>query len=327
MKTIKLKFIDCWLGHKPEGDKYYKILSKYYNVELSDNPDYIIDGGLGHEYTNPKYDKCVKLITIGENIVPDFNSFDYAVGFDPILFGDRYLRLPLYAFYADFKKLSVRTFPSDEELLKRDFCSFVVSNAGGDPLRTQFFHRLSKYKPIASGGRYLNNIGGPVKDKNAFCARYKFNIAFENSVSPGYTTEKVMQPYTVNSVPIYYGDPMIGQDFNLDSMVRVASREDVERAIEEIIYLDTHDDAYLAKVKASCMTHPVEWYEEQLTLFIRNIFDKPIEEARRLIPFGRQTIYRTTLRNLYKVDDAWKAPFRAVNRVKNAVKKAMTKRV
>lgn len=25
MKTIKLKFTDCWSGHKPEDDKYFKI--------------------------------------------------------------------------------------------------------------------------------------------------------------------------------------------------------------------------------------------------------------------------------------------------------------
>lgn len=64
MKKVKLKFIDCYQGHKPEEDKYYKILSQYYDVELSDNPDYIIDGGLGHEHLDSKYDKCVKLISI-----------------------------------------------------------------------------------------------------------------------------------------------------------------------------------------------------------------------------------------------------------------------
>ncbi len=320
MKTIRLKFLDCWTGHQPEEDKYFEVLSKYFNVEISENPDYIIDEGLGHEHLSSKYDKCIKIISIGENCVPDFNLFDYAIGFDNLTLDDRYLRMPLFVFYSEFAKLSNREFPSDDELLNSGFCSFVVSNGGGDPLRTEFFRELSKYKPVASGGRYLNNVGGRVKDKNKFCSKFKFNIAFENSVSPGYTTEKIMQPYTVFSLPIYYGNPLVGDDFSIKSMIRVTSRNDVKRAIDEIIYLDTHDDAYLERLKASCMVHPVSWYEEQFSAFLRNIFDKPIEESRRLVKYGMQNVYRHRLRNLYRVDDLLKAPFRVANNIRKYFK-------
>ena len=320
MKTIRLKFLDCWTGHLPEKDKYYEVLSRYYNVELSENPDYIIDEGLGHEHLNSRYNKCIKIISIGENCVPDFNLFDYAVGFDNMTLNDRYLRMPLFVFYSEFAKLSNRIFPSDEELLNRGFCSFVVSNGSGDPLRTKFFHELSKYKPVASGGRYLNNVGGPVKNKNEFCSKYKFNIAFENSVSPGYTTEKIMQPYTVNSIPIYYGNPLVGNDFSVESMIRVTSKDDIKRAIDEIIYLDTHNEAYLARLKTPCMVRPVSWYEEQLTSFLLNVFDKPIEESRRLIEYGMQNVYRQRLHNLYRIDDFLKVPFRLANYIKRVIK-------
>lgn len=323
MKRIKLKFLDCWGGHVPEEDLYYKLLSQWYDVELSEAPDYVIDEGLGHEHTDRKYDDCVKIVSIGENLSPDFNSFDYAIGFDPLSFGDRYLRMPLYAFYAEFAKLRDRTAfqPTREELLNRDFCSFVVTNGGrGDPLRTEFFHRLSKYKKVNSGGAYLNNVGGRVKDKNAFCARHKFNIAFENSVSPGYTTEKVMQPLTVHSVPIYYGNPDVGRDFREECLVRVKNREDVERAVEEIVYLDTHDEAYLEKVTAPCLVHPVEWYEAQLESFLRTIFDPPKEAARRLVRQGMQPVYRNRLRGLYRVDDLWKWGPRLAQRLVKAMR-------
>lgn len=317
MKIIKLKFLDCWLGHIPEKNLYYKILSRYYKVELTDNPDYIIDGGLGTEHLNTKYDRCIKLVSIGENCVPDFNLFDYAIGFDNLSFGDRYLRMPLFVFYSEFKKLTERAFQSDEKLVNRDFCSFVVSNGGGDPFRTEFFKELSKYKPVASGGRYLNNIGGPVTDKNAFCSKYKFNIAFENSVSPGYTTEKVMQPYTVNTVPIYYGNPLVGDDFNVDSMVRIASCNDMQKAIDDIIYLDTHNEAYLEKVKCSCLVHSVEWYEERLIDFLRSIFDPSIDDARRLISYGMQKDYRNRLRKLYKMKTMVNIPLRLLRYFKH----------
>ena len=131
-----------------------------------------------------------------------------------------------------------------------DHHSFVVSNDEGDPMRIEFFHRLSKYKPVASGGKLFNNVGGRVLDKNAFVAQYKFNIAFENSCVPGYTTEKILEPLAVHSVPIYYGNPAIAADFNPSCMVHVANRGDVERAGEEIIALDRDDAACLRKLSA-----------------------------------------------------------------------------
>ena len=97
----------------------------------------------------------------------------------------------------------------------------------------------------------MNNIGGPVKDKMTFLREYKFNIAFENSVSPGYTTEKIIDVYAAQTLPIYYGNPTVETDFCLDSMVRVKDEADIECAIEEIIRLDNDDDAYM-KMDIEC---------------------------------------------------------------------------
>ena len=237
----------------------------------------------------------MRIVFVGESCVPDFNQFDYAVGFDDLTFGDRYLRIPLFARYGDFRRLCSLPplAPADEgTLLNRGFCSFVVSNDDGDPARVEFFRRLSKYRPVASGGKILNNVGGRVPDKSAFIAQYKFNIAFENSVVPGYTTEKVMEPLAVRSVPVYYGNPRIDADFDLACMVRVASRDDMDRAIEEIVRLDRDDEAYLAKLAAPTFVHPFAWYEARLTDFLRHIFDQPLDAARRLNAYGYQTNIR-----------------------------------
>ncbi len=302
MKLIKVKFVDWYIGFKPEDELIYQLLTKHYDVQLdNDSPDYIIDGGLGKEHLN--YD-CIKILRVGENIVPDFNLFDYAIGFDPIVFSDRYIRIPLYVSYHSFSALTKRDIPSPDKLLSREFCSIVVSNGGGDPMRINFFQRLNKNKVIASGGRYLNNVGGPVADKLAFCAKYKFNIAFENSRSLGYTTEKVMEPLCIHSIPIYYGNPDSAADFNKDCMVLVENEDDVERAVEEIIYLDTHDEAYLAK----CFATPVkpdrnyESYCTQLDGFLKHIFEQPLSDACRLNRYGFQPVYRKRLQRINKIE-------------------------
>lgn len=314
MKKIKVKFVDNCSDLRDKDNYLYPYLSEMYDVEISDEPDYLICSVFGHEHI--KYD-CVKIVFIGENLVPDFNYYDYSIGFDHIQFGDRHLRVPLYNFYDAYKGLLKQEAERDDflktvdkgKLLNRDFCSFVVSNGSGDQLRTEFFNRLSKYKKVASGGRYLNNIGGPVKDKLDFCSKYKFNIAFENSASPGYTTEKIMEPLSVNSVPIYWGNPMIGTDFNEKCMVRVKDRDDIDRVIEEIIYLDTHDDAYLEKCLAPRLTHPdPNYYDDQIRAFLKNIIEQPLDKAKRLIPYGWQHNYRGYENLLYRIYDKLDRP-------------------
>lgn len=315
MKTIRINFVNYWDGpkHNYERDPIYKFLQQHYNVEISDNPDYLFCEVHGHD--DLKYD-CVKIVFTGENIVPDFSRFDYVMGFDYITFGDRYLRFPLYCQYKEYAQLKdLPSMQNPAELLNRKFCSFVVSNSCGDPIRDKFFHELSKHKRVDSGGGYLNNVGGRVKSKLDFCAQYKFNIAIENSASPGYVTEKIMQPLTVKSVPIYYGDPMIHNDFTSECMVRIKSKEDIERAIEEVIALDKDDDAYLQKCLAPRLVKPWEYYLKARERFLRNIIEQPLSEARRTVNYGQQASFRAKLRQLYKQDDIIKTPIRLLRKI------------
>ena len=64
------------------------------------------------------------------------------------------------------------------------------------------FEALSWYQQVSSGGRYKNNIGGPVDDKLKFQRKHKFVIAFENTATPGYTTEKIIGAFAAGAVPI-----------------------------------------------------------------------------------------------------------------------------
>ena len=286
-KTIRLKFVDMQ-GYRPAKDLLiYKMLARHFDMDMCGKPDYIISSGLGAEHL--KYNDCVKLVWLGENTVPDFNWFDYAIGFDYLEFGDRYIRAPLFAFCEDFPLVQNRRSNYEEQLLKRDFCSFVVSSPRGNPIREKFFTELSKYKKVASGGRFLNNVGECVVDKMAFIRKYKFNIAFENSSSPGYVTEKIMQAFAAQTVPIYYGDPLVERDFNLESFVRVENESDVERAVEEIIRLDRDDDAYMKVATAQCMAGgSVSAYEKEIESFLVDVFGRPLETARRRPKYGYQ---------------------------------------
>lgn len=305
-RRIRVKFVDQCVDQRDEANYFYQYLAKRYDVELvKDDPEYLFCSVFGRKHL--KYD-CVKIFFSGENMSPDFNWYDYAMGPDDIDFGDRYLHVPLYGFSKAFRSPSLaaerRLEMEAAKLLDRGFCSFVVSNANADPIRDMFFERLSKYKKVASGGRHLNNVGGPVADKLDFCSKYKFNIAFENSAYPGYTTEKIVEPLSVASVPIYWGNPDIEKDFSPDCMVRVEGKDGVERAIEEIIRLDNDDEAYLAKCRAAVSDNAgCEWFDKRVDAFLAHIIDQPKESAPRLAKAGMQKNYRSYQRHALGVYD------------------------
>lgn len=295
---LKIKFVDFWPGFDPCHNVFVDILAKKYHVVISDRPDYLVYSIFGYENLN--YESCVKIFYVGENITPDFNLCDYAMGFDLMSFGDRYMRLPYYVFAG----IDLLAFPKvivPEVVLNRKFCSFVVSNASGaSPERERFFHLLSEYKQVDSGGRFKNNIGGPVANKNEFISHYKFNIAFENSMRDGYTTEKVLEPMLVNSLPIYWGNKQVGLDFNPNSFINASDYSSLEALVERIVQLDTNDELYLDILSKPWLNpeNYLDWREMVLAFFIQ-IIEKSKEEQRYLGPYGYGNNYRKRLRSMF----------------------------
>ena len=294
MRRIKINFVDFWGGFSANDNFIVKVLRKKYQVEISDTPDYLFYSTFG--VTHLKYD-CVKIMFVGENIVPDFNICDYALGFDWMKFEDRYMRFPLYLVSECFNRFPRKKNFEKEEMLNRKFCSIVVSNAKiANPIRERFFKLLSEYKQVDSGGRLWNNVGGPVDDKFSFVANYKFNIAFENSSVHGYTTEKIMDPMTVNTIPIYWGNPLIGEEFNVKSFINVNDFHSVEDAVEYIVKIDQNDDLYL-KMLSEPWVHDFSMFrwEEKLLEFLSAIIDKPIESAKYVTNYGMQKLHSRDL--------------------------------
>jgi hypothetical protein len=116
----------------------------------------------------------------------------------------------------------------------------VVSNANCKK-RNDFFHQLSAYKKVDSGGKYWNNIEAIVANKMDFIKDYKFVIAFENASYPGYTTEKIIQPFIAQCIPIYWGNSKIAIDFNENAFID-ATNQSFQDVIQQIISIDKNDD-------------------------------------------------------------------------------------
>lgn len=280
-KTIKIKFVDFYSNYKE--NYIYRLLNEKYNIEISDNPDYIICSQWGYDHL--KYN-CIRIFYTGENLRPNFNHFDYAIGFDNITFEDRYLRVPIYLMidkYMTIYKSAEKKHLNNENYKIRDkFCNMVVTN-GLNKERIDFFHNLSEYKKVDSGGKLLNNVGGPVDSKLEFQKQYKFSLAFENSISNGYTTEKIIDAFAAGGIPIYWGDPLIENIFNSKAFINANKFKTNKKLIDYIKKVDNDDYLYMNYIKEPMLINDNYLMEEQekINKFIYNIFDQDIRMAKR----------------------------------------------
>lgn len=301
MKKIKIKFLP---EVKKIGLDYFilKVLNEHFEVVECESPDFIFYSVLSRDYLS--YD-CVRIFLTQENILPDFNVCDYAIAYPYMEFEDRYLRYPLYLLPSRKKsdssydynlELAEHKHENIENLLKEktEFCSFVVSNDRAAKCRQDVFERLSTYKPVNSGGRFMNNIGGPVESKLQFQKKHKFSIAFENTSTSGYNTEKLMQAFAAQTIPIYWGDTSVAKVFNPKAFINchdygltgydvTKNEAAIAGIIERVKEIDNNDDLYMSMMREPTFLGSYSTVREasKLESFLVHLFEQEPEDAFR----------------------------------------------
>lgn len=175
----------------------------------------------------------------GENILPDFESCDGAIT-SANTSDERHYRLPYWAFACTDPAalLTSRDRRADDAMaVQQGFCSFVASNPRA-PERNRFFRLLHRRKAVASAGRVFNTLGHCVRDKHEFLRAHRFTICFENTSSPGYTTEKLVDAFVARTIPIYWGNPEVALEFNPAAMVHAQRFPDLEALATAVLELD-----------------------------------------------------------------------------------------
>ncbi len=284
--TIKYNYIDYYCKFDINKDDFIKkvLEDNHLQGELSDRPDYLVlFPYFQNHYLN--YD-CVRISCTEENVTPDFNLVDYAIGFDYMEYADRYYRYPLWMDYkTDLELAKVKHLEIPENFADRKFCNFLYSNADGAKEREMFFNLLSGYRSVDSGGKFLNNINERVENKLEFQEGYNFSIAFENASSPGYTTEKILQAFAAKTIPIYWGDPMIGNEFNEKAFINCHKYGSFEEVVEVVREIDQNEELMLKYLKEPTFTEKqlenIDKLARGLEQFLLHIFEQPYESAFR----------------------------------------------
>jgi len=310
MKTIKINFCGFWNSFNKEKNLFTNILSKHFIIEISETPDFVICSNRGKPFEYTQYD-CVRLMFMGENISPDFTVFDYCIGFDYLTFGDRYFRLP-FAFYNDNGKPWTPSALSANEAKdifsnKKHFCNFIYRHPSSHGIREKLFTTLNEYKAVISAGGHLNNTGSKNgctwAEKREIVKASKFTIACDSIEYDGFVTEKIIQAFDNHSIPIYFGNKRIDDEFNTSAFIWCKNESEFENTIERIKYIDTHDDEYIKMLSENPLKNPDEIKNryKELESFLVNIFSQEPSEAYRRVKFFAAQGHETHLKNYYKI--------------------------
>ncbi len=296
MRTIRIYFVGFWDNMDMENNIVCDILKKHYNIVLdAENPDYVFCSSFGSGYEYCKYDG-IRIFCSGENYSPDFNVVDYAIGYDNLSYGDRFFRRIFITMKHDNTKYASlieqlqdrpQTVSKDTLASKDKFCNLIYSHERDDFGRKRMFEQLSEYKRVDSAGTYLNNMPDGMRvtrdTKPVLQARCKFTIAFESVNMHGFFTEKIVDAFLANTIPIYLGDPDIAQVFNRKAFINCSDYSSFEEVLEKVKELDSNDELYLQMLREPVFAEglPVDGYDERFEAFLLHIFEQDKEKAYR----------------------------------------------
>ncbi len=241
--TLKVAFTDFWKAFDPDTEWLVRVLRTRLDFEITRQPaeaDLLLASCFGNDHL--QFD-CTRVFVCWENQAWPRSRFDWAFSGDYVA-SPRHHRLPLWVVHLDLHPEHTIDHPEDVLAAKSRFAAMVVSSPHG-AVRNRLHELLDAYKPVASGGRYKNNVGGPVDDKMAFISTAKFTFACEGSSHPGYTTEKLIHGLAADTVPIYWGNPRVGEEFNSRRFINFHDFPTERAFIERIIEVDRNDGLYL----------------------------------------------------------------------------------
>jgi hypothetical protein len=86
--------------------------------------------------------------------------------------------------------------------------------------------------PIDYYGRLFN----PFEKKEDVLRDYCFSITIENERYSNYYTEKLMDCFACGTIPIYYGTPDVSKMFNMDGIILLDDKFDINMLSEDLYY-------------------------------------------------------------------------------------------
>ena len=237
--------------------------------------------------------KITIMDVLGEAIAPNLNLFDYHIGFDPSGQDGRVLEAPyIFSYRVLLDSLSPENL-SGVLAGKSGFCNYIYSHGEGHPYRIQLFSRLSAYKKVNAIGKHLNNTpcnfpresDDWMKGSVLLKEPYKFSISCENAWYRGYSTEKIITSFQARSIPVYWGNPLIEEEYNPKAFINCHRFSSLDEVVAEIRRIDEDDELWRSMVaEPKCLPWQIECTQEKedkMMAALLEIFTSPVEQVKK----------------------------------------------
>lgn len=103
---------------------------------------------------------------------------------------------------------------------KTKLCSYITSFK---QFTSGHIKRMELFEKLKNNPQFKDHIYGRdyrfIPDKLDGLKDYMFSIVIENSIYPKYYTEKVTDCFATGTVPIYYGDRSISEDYDINGII------------------------------------------------------------------------------------------------------------
>lgn len=216
------------------------------------------------------------------------SNCDFGIGHELRVGDSTYLRVPHWWNYVDFSTDGIPSPPSwvrlggpllQSELTRprqisegRQDCAFISSYLNSE--RTFLLDQVSSILTVNGYGKAFNplikNHSSSSFTKRQILKSYRYNLCPENSISPGYVTEKIPEAFASGCIPIGYVDPTVAVDFNPLSFVNLHSY--LADGIPKSLSQSLHDPSFIRQLDESpLLLNPIPIHT--LIEFLSNILD------------------------------------------------------
>lgn len=243
---MKINFAD-FANNFDQDDFITPILNRHFDWELSDKPDILFCSTMHHSVVGDTYD-CPKIVWTGESHSVIERGI-FSMGFEPE--NERNFYLPLWQVYL-MNHPEYWEYIKNRKYIHSDlFCAAAINNETQSE-RNRIFDLISDYKEVDSYGTYRNNKKGTdryspkwhdIKIDFFRENHYKFLLCPENRIWEGYVTEKLLDAFVCNSIPIYWGTEIAKEWFNPKAFIDTSKPD----FIEQVKHFDEHPEEIMSE--------------------------------------------------------------------------------
>jgi hypothetical protein len=122
----------------------------------------------------------------------------------------------------------------------------IVASVKNTTVGHQYRHRI--IKELGGEIDIYGNGYKTVEFKEEALLPYRFSITIENSIQPGYWTEKIVDCFATKTIPIFWGDKSVCNYFNKDGIIFFNTIDDLKLILKEID--ENGDELYSLKKDA-----------------------------------------------------------------------------